>query len=68
MYVAQKNSDHCKTGKRAERIYKAMAGAGETKTVSFEFDKRAFAYWNTEIHDWYVPSDSYLHSDWQIRK
>lgn len=29
---------------------------GETKTVCFELDKRAFAYWNTQIHDWHVES------------
>lgn len=32
---------------------------GEKKTVTFELDARAFAYWNTEIHDWYVESGAY---------
>ena len=27
---------------------------GETKTVNFTLDKRAFAYFNTTIHDWHV--------------
>lgn len=26
----------------------------ETKTISFSLDKRAFAWWNTKIHDWFV--------------
>lgn len=26
----------------------------ETKTISFTLDKRAFAWWNTERHDWFV--------------
>jgi beta-glucosidase len=31
---------------------------GEAKDVSFTLDKRAFAYWNTELHDWTVePGD-----------
>lgn len=31
----------------------------ETKTVSVILDKRAFAYWNTEIHNWVTPSGKY---------
>lgn len=33
---------------------------GETKTVAFTLDKRAFAYWNVELHDWYVPTGEYV--------
>ena len=32
----------------------------ETKTVTFKLDKNAFAYWNTEIHDWYVEPGEYV--------
>ncbi len=32
---------------------------GEEKEVSFTLDQRAFAYWNEEIHDWYVDSGEY---------
>jgi beta-glucosidase len=32
---------------------------GETKTVSFILGKRAFAYWNTEIHDWHVETGDF---------
>ena len=32
---------------------------GETKDVSFTLDKRSFAYWNTQIHDWYVESGTF---------
>ena len=31
----------------------------ETKTVTLTLSKRAFAYWNTDIHDWYVESGEY---------
>lgn len=31
----------------------------ETKKVTFTLDKRAFAYWNTAIHDWHVLSGEY---------
>lgn len=32
---------------------------GETKTVTFTLDKRAFAYWNTTLHDWHVVGGEY---------
>ena len=32
---------------------------GESRTVVFYLDRRAFAYWNTAIHDWHVESGSY---------
>lgn len=32
---------------------------GETKTVTFTLEKRAFAYWNTSLSDWHVESGSY---------
>mgnify|MGYP000621355037 CR=1 FL=1 len=32
---------------------------GQEKIVEFELDKRAFAYYNTEIEDWYVESGDY---------
>ncbi len=31
----------------------------EEKTVTFELDRRAFAYWNTYISDWHVESGVY---------
>ena len=32
---------------------------GETKTVNFTLCKRAFAYWNTIIHDWVADTGNY---------
>lgn len=32
---------------------------GETKTVTFQLEKRAFAYYNTTLKDWYVESGKY---------
>lgn len=32
---------------------------GKTKTVTFELDKRAFAYWDIEAHDWLVEEGNY---------
>lgn len=33
---------------------------GETKTVSFVLSKRAFAYYEPKIHDWYAESGNYM--------
>jgi len=33
--------------------------SGETKSVTFSLDSRAFAYWNTQIHDWFTDSAEY---------
>lgn len=38
---------------------KVALAPGETKTLTFTLDKRAFAYWNTQIHDWHVLSRTY---------
>ena len=32
---------------------------GESRDVTFILDKRAFAYWNTTLHDWHVESGDY---------
>jgi beta-glucosidase len=41
----------------------------ETKTVTFTLDKRSFAYWNTEIHDWHVISGKYtIHIGKSVRE
>ena len=39
---------------------KVSLRAGETKTVTFEFTSRAFAYWDTEKHDWRVDPGEYV--------
>ena len=32
---------------------------GESKEVSFTLDKRSFAYWNEQIHDWHVETGDF---------
>ncbi len=32
---------------------------GESRTVTFSLNARAFAYWNTQLHDWFVESGDY---------
>lgn len=38
---------------------KVALAPGESKTVSFTLDRRAFAYWNQEIGDWHVESGDF---------
>ncbi len=38
---------------------KVELAPGETKTVAFKLDKRAFAYWNVRLHDWFVADGDY---------
>ena len=38
---------------------KVALAPGEAKEVTFELDKRAFATWNSDIHDWHVESGAY---------
>ncbi len=56
-------SDHTKSAVRPVRELKAFdkieLNAGEKKTVRFTLGKRAFAYWNEELHDWYCADGEY---------
>ena len=38
---------------------KVFLNPGEEKTVEFNLDKRAFAYWNETLHDWHVETGWY---------
>ena len=38
---------------------KVFLKAGETKTVTFTLNARAFSYYETRIHDWYAESGDY---------
>ncbi len=59
LYVSPVNSSVIRPTKELKGFDKVYLQPGETKTVTFELSKRAFAYYNTEIHDWYVEAGSY---------
>lgn len=59
LYVAPKNSKVIRPVKELKGFEKVSLEVGETKAVSFTLNKRAFAYWNVDIHDWYVESGVY---------
>lgn len=57
-------SDATKTTGRPKRELKGFEktdlAPGETKTVSFVLDKRSFAWYCTDIQDWYCKSGTYI--------
>ena len=60
LYVSAPDSKVIRPVRELRDFDKIELAPGETKMVSFTLDKRAFAYWNTDIHDWYVESGKYL--------
>ena len=45
--------------KELKGFEKVELAPGETKTVTFRLDKRAFAYYSVRIHDWHVESGKF---------
>lgn len=45
--------------KELRNFAKVFLKAGETKTVTFTLNARAFSYYETRIHDWYAESGDY---------
>lgn len=60
LYVTRCNSPVAAPEKELKEFAKIALAAGEKKTVSFTLNKRAFAYFNTDLNDWYVPDADYL--------
>lgn len=59
LYVSALESDIMRPARELRAFEKISLEPGEEKTVKFILDKKAFAYWNTEIHDWYVSDGKY---------
>ncbi|MBQ7488076.1 MAG: glycoside hydrolase family 3 C-terminal domain-containing protein, partial [Clostridia bacterium] len=59
LYISDPESSVFRPIRELKGFEKVELAPGETKTVSFELDKRAFAYWSIEIHDWYVESGAF---------
>lgn len=60
LYVSDCESTVFRPVRELKGFEKVALNPGETKTVAFTLDQRAFAYWNTQIHDWHVESGSFL--------
>lgn len=60
LYVGFSGEDHVgRPLRQLKGFEKVEVEPGETKTVLFHLDKRSFAYYETEIGDWYVESGWY---------
>jgi beta-glucosidase len=59
LYVKDIESRVNRPEKELKGFEKIQLEPGEEKTVNFKLDKRAFAYYNTEIKDWYVESGEF---------
>lgn len=59
VYVSKPESKVFRAPKELKGFAKVALEPGEEKTVTVELDDRAFAFWNTEIHNWCVESGEY---------
>lgn len=59
LYVRDVDSSVIRPDKELKGFGKVELQPGETKTIDFELDKSAFAYYNTALSDWYAESGEY---------
>lgn len=59
LYVGDKQSTVLRPVRELKGFEKVELQPGESKDVSFTLCKRAFAYWNTQIHDWHVETGEF---------
>lgn len=59
IYVAPVSGKAVRPVRELRGFEKVSLRAGETKTVTFQLGKRAFAYYSTSIGGWYVESGDY---------
>jgi beta-glucosidase len=60
LYVATTAGPVRRPVRELRRFAKVDLAPGETTTVRFELDRRAFAYWDTVEHDWVVAPGDYV--------
>ena len=60
LYVADKESTIFRPQKELRAFEKVFLKAGEEKEISFTLDKRAFAFYNVNISDWFVESGDFV--------
>ncbi|MEN2983753.1 MAG: glycoside hydrolase family 3 C-terminal domain-containing protein [Dictyoglomaceae bacterium] len=59
LYVRDVKSSVIRPDKELKGFTKVELEPGEEKEVEFELDKRAFAYYNVDIKDWYVETGEF---------
>lgn len=60
LYVRDLESSVHRPERELRDFVKVALEPGEEKEIHFVLDKRAFAYYETRIHDWYVESGKFL--------
>lgn len=60
LYVGDQESSVLRPIRELKGFEKVELLPGECRDVTFTLDKRAFAYWNEEIHDWHVESGEFI--------
>lgn len=61
LYVSELTGTHeDRPVKELKAFAKVQLNPKESKVVTMTLDKRSFAFWNTEIGDWYAPTGEYL--------
>lgn len=56
LYVGDEESRVCRPVRELKGFERVDLAPGEEKTVTFHLNKRAFAYYEPKIHDWFVES------------
>lgn len=59
LYVADHTGCIFRPAKELKNFVKVFLEPGEEKTVSMELDKRSFAWYSTDLHDWYAAPGEY---------
>ncbi|MBR2875788.1 MAG: glycoside hydrolase family 3 C-terminal domain-containing protein, partial [Clostridia bacterium] len=59
VYVSKEDSKIFRAEKELRGFKKVYLKAGEEKEIEIDLSKRAFAFYNVEIHDWHVESGKY---------
>ena len=59
LYVSDRESHIFRPLRELKGFTKVELQPGETRTVTFSLDRRAFAYWDADIHDWNVETGTF---------
>ncbi len=59
LYISPKGGAAIRPVRELKAFEKIELAPGETGKVQFTLDRRAFAYWSTQIHGWHVESGEY---------
>ena len=59
LYVSSAHTGIIRPEKELKEFAKVSLAPGETKNVQIQLNRRAFAYYETDIQDWYVENGAY---------